>query len=146
MRVRVGQTIDASPADVWPFVADINSHALWQVDVRAIRFTSANTRGVGATYECATRLGPIRMRIPMEVVEWTEGKAVAVHYEGSLSGGGRISLKRRGRGRRTRVRWAANIRLPWWLGGPVGALATVQLLRLVWRANFKNLERAVQAG
>jgi uncharacterized protein YndB with AHSA1/START domain len=141
----VARTIDASPAEVWPLVADIEGHARWQVDVRAIRFTSSTTRGVGATYLCDTRLGPIRMRIPMEVVEWKEGKAIAVCYEGALSGGGRISLKRRRKGRRTTVTWDAKIRLPWWLGGPVGAMATVQLLRLVWRANFKNLEAVVKS-
>ncbi len=140
--VRVSRVLDAPPARVWPFVADIEGHAGWQVDVEAIRFTSRRHRGVGATYECATRLGPVRMTIPMEVVGWREGKSVSVRYEGSLSGGGTITVERLRR-RRTKVTWAAHIRLPWWMGGPVGALAAAQVLRVVWKANLTALAREV---
>jgi uncharacterized protein YndB with AHSA1/START domain len=138
--VRVSRVIPASPRDVWRVVADINGHARWQVDVRAIEFTTSDQRGVGAQYICDTRLGPIRMRIPMTVTEWRERKAVAVRYQGRLSGGGRITLRRRRRGA-TKVTWSAQIRLPWLLGGPVGALVAAQPLRLVWRRNLANLER-----
>src|SRR5947209_7697436 len=150
-RVRVSRMIEAKPADVWAVVADLADHARWQIDVHAIRFTSPRTRGVGATYECDARLGPIRMRRPMEdvewratrfqspptrgvgapyecdarlgpirmrirmeVVEWRERKSLAVRYDGALSGGGRIALTRRRRGR-TLVTWSARVRLPWWL-------------------------------
>src|SRR4051812_6876130 len=118
-RVRVSRVIDAPPRSVWPFVADIGGHARWQVDLRSIRFTSDRTRGVGATYDCDTRLGPVRMRIPMGVTEWREGKAVAVRYEGALSGGGRITVQRRREGR-AKGTWAARVRLPWGLGGAAG--------------------------
>lgn len=142
-RVRVSRVIDAPASEVWAFVADIGGHAGWQIDVRSIEFTSVRHRGVGTTYLCDTRLGPIRMGIPMTVTEWSEGKAVAVSYEGSLSGGGRITVKRRRRNR-TKVTWAARVRLPWWLGGPIGALGSAQLLRIVWTANLKHLASAVQ--
>lgn len=137
-RVRVSRVIDAPASEVWARVADIGGHAHWQVDVRSIQFTSARHHGVGTTYRCDTRLGPIRMAIPMTVTEWSEGKAVAVSYEGALSGGGRITVKRRRRNR-TKVTWAARVRLPWWLGGPFGALGSAQLLRVVWHANLKRL-------
>lgn len=137
-RVRVSRVIEASPSEVWPFVADIRAHAEWQVDVRAIELTSARTTGVGTSYLVHAGLGPVRMRIPMEVTEWDEGRHVAVRYEGSLRGQGRIRLKRRRDGR-TKVTWAARIELPLWLGGPAGAFASTQLLRLVWRRNLANL-------
>jgi hypothetical protein len=134
--------IDAPAADVWRIVARIEDHARWQVDVRAIEFTTADQRGVGAQYDCVTRLGPIRMRIPMTVTEWRERKAVAVRYDGRLSGGGRISLRRRRR-QGTKVTWSAHVRLPWLLGGPLGAVVAAQLLRVVWKLNLANLAREV---
>jgi hypothetical protein len=130
---------------VWPLVADVGNHARWQIDVRAIDFTTPDTEGVGAAYDCHTRLGPIRMRIPMEVTEWRAGESIAVRYDGALSGAGRIALRRRRR-RRTQVTWSAHIKLPWWLGGPPGALATAQLLRFVWRKNLANLAAEVTAA
>jgi carbon monoxide dehydrogenase subunit G len=130
--------IAAPPRRVWAVVADIAGHAHWQVDVAAITFTSDRHRGVGTTYDVATRLGPVRMRIPMEIVEWHDGKAVGVRYEGTLSGGGRITVRRAGRGR-SRVTWAARVTLPWWMGGAPGAIAAGRVLRLVWRQNLANL-------
>lgn len=132
--------MDAPPRDVWRVVADLGGHARWQVDVREIQFTSPEHRGLGTTYDCDTQLGPIRTRIPMTVVEWRERKAVSVSYQGQLSGRGRISLHRRRR-QRTKVTWSARIRLPWFLGGPVGAIAAAQLLRVVWTRNLTNLAR-----
>jgi hypothetical protein len=64
--------IDAPPTDVWRVVSDIGGHARWQVDVRAIEFMTHDQRGVGTKYLCDTRLGPIRMRIPMTITEWRE--------------------------------------------------------------------------
>ena len=72
------------------------------------------------------------------LVDW----AVAVRYEGRLSGGGRITLRRRRR-HATKVTWSAQVRLPWLLGGPIGAVAAAQLLRVVWKLNLANLARAV---
>jgi len=141
-RVRVSRVVNAPLADVWAVVADIGGHARWQVDVRAIEFTSVEQRGVGAQYLCAARLGPIRMRIPMTVTEWRERKAVAVRYDGRLSGGGRITVSRRPR-RGTKVTWSARLRMPWSLGGPVGAMVAARVLRAVWKRNLANLAREV---
>ena len=127
-------------------VADIEGHAAWQIDVRAIEFTTAERRSVGAAYLVDSKLGPIRMQIPMTVVEWRERRAIAVSYQGRLSGRGRITVRQRGRRRQraTKVTWSAHIRLPWFLGGPVGALGAAQLLRLVWRKNLANLARELE--
>lgn len=141
-RVRVSRVIDAPPAAVWRVVSDIAGHARWQVDVRAIEFTTPEQRAVGASYLCHTQLGPIRMTIPMTVTEWRDRRRVAVQYQGRLSGAGGITLRRRGK-RATKVTWSARIRLPALLGGPFGALGAAQLLRVVWRRNLANLAREV---
>src|SRR5258705_10276993 len=126
-RGRVSRVIDAPPGLVWREVSDIGGHARWQVDVRSIAFTSGRVRGVGTTYDCDTKLGLVRMVIPMEVIHWDEGRSIGVRYEGTLRGGGRITLARKRR-RRTKITWSARVHFPWWLGGPVGAFGAAQVL------------------
>ena len=140
----MSRVVRASPRAVWDVVADIEGHAAWQVDVGEIRMTSRSRQGVGTTYDVHARLGPIRMVIPMTITRWSERRAVSTRYDGSLSGQGIITVKRHGRGR-TKVTWSARVRLPWWLGGPVGATATGVLLRAVWRQNLAGLARRVEA-
>src|SRR5205814_9372906 len=101
-------------------------------------------RGVGWQYLCAGKRGPLAMRMPMTVTEWRERRAVAVRYDGRLSGGGRITLSRRPM-RTTKVTWSAHLRLPWPLGGPVGAVVAAKVLRIVWKRNLANLAREVAA-
>src|SRR5947208_10385895 len=108
-RVRVSRVVHAHRDDVWRVVGNIGGHARWQVDVRAIEFTTLDQRGVGSQYLCDAKLGPLRMRIPMTVTEWRERRAVAVRYDGRLSGGGRITLSRRPM-RTTKVTWSAHLR------------------------------------
>lgn len=145
-RVRVSRVIEAPLREVWSVVSDIEGHTSWQVDVRAIRFTTKEQRAVGAAYLVDTKLGPIRMQIPMTVIEWHERRCVAVQYQGRLSGRGRITVRPRRKRRATKVTWSARVRLPWYLGGPVGALGSAQVLRLVWRKNLANLAREVESG
>lgn len=134
------------PAErVWALASDIAQHPSWQIDLRGVTFASAQRRGTGTAYECDTRLGPVRMRIPMVVTRWREGRTMEVRYEGSLSGTGRLEVQRRRR-HRSRVTWSARITFPWWMGGPAGAFVAAQVLRAVWRANLRNLERKIQTS
>ncbi|MGH9231646.1 MAG: hypothetical protein ACRD07_23490, partial [Acidimicrobiales bacterium] len=59
-RICVQATIDAPRGAVWARLADIADHVQWMADARAIRFTSERRSGVGTTFECETRIGPIR--------------------------------------------------------------------------------------
>ena len=59
--IRVEIQIPASPEAVWADVRDIGSHVEWMHDAEAITFTSPIEAGVGTTFDCATRIGPIRL-------------------------------------------------------------------------------------
>jgi uncharacterized protein YndB with AHSA1/START domain len=59
-RIRVRATIDAPRGTVWTRLADIADHVHWMADARAIRFTGERRSGVGTTFECETRIGPLR--------------------------------------------------------------------------------------
>jgi hypothetical protein len=143
-RIRVSTTIDAPPRVVWGAVDDIGSHVRWMADAHAIRFRAGPRRGVGTTFECDTRLGPLRVTDVMEITAWRPRRRMGVRHTGLITGTGEFRL-RRARGGRTRFTWSERLRFPWWLGGPVGAAAGKVLLHLVWQRNLRNLKRLVEA-
>lgn len=139
--------IDAPPRAVWAAIKDIASHVEWMEDAVAIRFTSSRRAGVGATFDCETRVGPLRTTDRMEVTEWRPGRAMGIRHVGVVTGEGRFSMRRRlRRGGGTRFTWEERLSFPWWMGGPLGAIVGGQVLRLVWRRNLRNLKRRVEAG
>lgn len=142
-RIRIQQTIDAPPADVWRHLADIADHVTWMVDAASIRFTGDRRTGIGTTFECETRVGPLRTCDVMEVTEWREGEAIGVRHRGLITGTGRFLLAGEGDSRRSTVVWDERLRFPWWLGGPVGALVAAPVLRIVWRGNLRRLAARV---
>lgn len=116
-------------------------------DAVAIRFTSSRRRGVGTTFDCDTRVGPLRLTDRMEITEWRPGRAMGIRHVGVVTGEGRFVLRRRLlRGGGTRFTWEERLVFPWWMGGPFGAVVGGQVLRLVWRRNLRNLKRRVESG
>jgi len=141
-RIRTDIAIDAPPAAVWARLADIADHVSWMADAAAIRFTGERRSGVGTTFECETRVGPLRTTDVMEVTEWRERRAMGVRHVGLVTGTGRFLLRRARRGR-TRLTWDEDLRFPWWLGGRVGAFVARPVLRAVWRGNLRRFAARV---
>jgi uncharacterized protein YndB with AHSA1/START domain len=141
--IRVSTTIDATPRRVWATVDDIGSHVRWMADAHAIRFRAGPRRGVGTTFECDTRVGPLRLTDIMEITSWKPRRRMGVRHTGVVTGSGEFTL-RRVRGRRTRFAWSERLWFPWWLGGPAGAVVGRLVLGLVWRRNLANLKRLVE--
>ncbi len=143
--VRISTVIDASPEAVWSDLRDIGSHADWMQDAEAIRFTTAQRAGVGARFECDTKVGPFRLTDPMEVTEWEEGRCMAIRHGGTVTGTGRFSLDP-APGGGTRFTWEEELCFPWWMGGDLGARVAQEVLRLVWRRNVSNLKARLESG
>jgi hypothetical protein len=137
-RIKVSTTIDAPPRVVWASLRDIAGHVGWMADAEAIRFTSRRRHGVGTTFECDTRVGPLTLTDVMEVTSWVERREMGVRHTGVVTGTGRFTL-RRARGGRTRFTWEERLVFPWWLGGPVGGVVGAQVLRLIWKGNLRRL-------
>lgn len=122
---------------VWDALADIEAHLEWMADARAIHFTSASTEGVGTTFDCDTKVGPLRLTDKMEVTEWAPEQAMAVRHVGLVTGEGRFTLQPRRRG--TELTWDETLHFPWWI--PAWPAAAV--LKLIWRGNLRRFERTL---
>jgi hypothetical protein len=141
--IRVSTVIDATPAEVWSVVRHIDRHVEWMADAETIRFTSRRTEGVGTTFDCDTRIGPFRLTDRMEITRWKPRRRMGVRHVGVVAGSGQFTLKAL-RGGRTRFTWKERLEFPWWMGGPLGALAGSPVLRWVWSRNLRRLKRLVE--
>jgi len=142
--VHVGASveIERTRAAVWEELARIEDHVTWMNDAAAIRFVGAQRRGTGTTFECDTRVGPLRLTDVMEITDWDEPSTMAVAHRGVVIGSGRFHLED-GPGRATSVRWDEHLRFPWWLGGYPGAWVARPILAALWRANLRRLRGRV---
>jgi uncharacterized protein YndB with AHSA1/START domain len=143
MTVQVAIAISAPPSRVWEVVEPIENHVQWMADAESITFTGEQRRGVGTRFECATKIGPFRTVDRMVVTEWEPGRAMGIEHHGLFTGTGRFTLDPIDGGATTRFAWTEDIRFPTWLGGPIGARAAEPVLRRVWAANLRRLERLV---
>jgi hypothetical protein len=125
---------------VWDDLRDISSHVDWMEDAVSITFAGDHRAGVGTTFDCVTKVGPLRLVDRMEITEWEPSRRMGVRHVGVVTGEGRFTLGPAGLGR-TRFTWEERLAFPWWLGGPLGAAVGTPVLRLVWRRNLRNLAR-----
>ncbi|MDW3175843.1 MAG: SRPBCC family protein [Acidimicrobiia bacterium] len=143
--ITVETELDAPPAVVWSDVRNIATHAQWMHDAEAIWFTSAETEGVGTSFECETKVGPIRLTDLMEITEWIDEEAMGVRHSGVVTGEGMFTLTALP-GDRTLFRWAEELSFPWFLGGPVGEPFGSIILKLIWKRNLQNLSGRYRNG
>ena len=129
---------------MWRAVRDIASHVRWMHDAETIRITSPRSTGVGTTFECATRVGPLRLADTMEVTEWRPRRAMAIRHTGVVRGVGRFTLKLRPGG--TLFTWEERLRFPWWVGGRLTGLLARPVLRSTWKRNLATLKELVESS
>jgi hypothetical protein len=144
MKIKVAVMIDEPPEVVWRTVEQIERHVDWMADAESITFTTSAHRGEGTRFDCVTRIGPFRTNDRMTITQWTPRRAIGITHQGVVTGRGRFSLARR-KGNATRFTWTERLKFPWWMGGPIGALAAKPILRRVWRRNLETLKRLVEA-
>ena len=144
-RIRVSTIIDAPPAQVWEEVRHIDRHVDWMADAVAIDFTSRRRSGVGTTFDCKTKVGPIRLTDKMEITDWSDGKLMGVRHIGLVTGTGRFTVTK-ARGGRTRFTWDERLVFPWWMGGPVGGVVGGRVMRQIWKRNLRVLKALVESG
>ena len=143
--ITVETELDAPPEVVWSDVRNIASHVEWMHDAESIWFTSTNREGVGTTFECETKVGPIQLTDVMEITEWVDGETMGVRHSGVVTGVGAFTLSPIS-GDRTLFRWAEELTFLWWLGGPVGEPFGSIILKMIWKRNLGNLSKRFRGG
>lgn len=137
-RIAISTDIPATPERVWADVRHIEDHVEWMADAESIRFTTASHEGPGTSFDCATRIGPIRLTDKMVVTEWVDNAVMGIRHVGIVTGTGRFTLEPLAGGA-TRFTWEEELSFPWWMGGSIGARVGGLVLRLVWRRNLSRL-------
>ena len=142
-RIRVCTQLPGTPDQVWAQVDDIATHVEWMADAESITFTSDATQGVGTTFDCVTKVGPIRLTDRMEITEWEPGAKMGVRHTGVVSGEGRFLLRATDGG--TEFVWDEQLHFPWWLGGRLGEVVGGPVLRAIWNRNLRRLHDVIVA-
>jgi hypothetical protein len=138
--IRVAVELDAPVETAWAYLEQVERHVEWMADAVAITFDSEQRRGVGTSFVCKTKFGPIRLDDHMTITEWIAEERMGVHHTGLVSGTGAFELESIDMGRRTRFTWTEILQFPWYFGGPIGrAVAGPLVLKPVWRRNLESL-------
>ena len=137
--------IDRSPSEVWAYVRDISSHVDWMADAAEIRFISERTEGVGTSFECDTRIGPLRLTDVMTITSWIDEAEMGVRHEGLVTGVGRFILEPLEDGR-ARFTWNERLSFPIWFGGPIGEWVAKPILSAVWKRNLRRLRQQLESA
>ena len=122
---------------MWAQLSDIASHVEWMEDAVSLSFKTPQRSGVGTSFVCLTAVGPLRLRDRMTVTSWEEGSSIGIRHAGVVSGSGTLRVRRRGL-RGSVVTWDERLRLPWWMGGPLGGVVARPILRRVWKRSLRN--------
>lgn len=142
--VRASVVIEATPAEVWAAVEHVELHVDWMHDATAIRFTSPQHAGVGTTFDCDTKIGPIKLVDRMEITAWDPERTMGVRHVGIVTGTGAFTLRDAGRNR-TEFLWDETLTFPWWMGGSLGGRVGAVVLGLVWKRNLRALKAQIEA-
>ena len=141
MGIEVKIDIPASQQEVWDFAADLARNVEWMVDAETITFTSDQTEGVGTTFDCVTKLGPLQTTDRIEVVEWDPPRTLGVEHHGAVRGTGRFTLTPIDEG--TRFTWNEELMLPWYFGARFGRQPASLVLERMWRKNLRTLRARI---
>ena len=137
--IRVSEIIDCTPSELWDYIEDIGSHVEWMADAEEITFTSKQTQGTGTTFDCLTKIGPIKLNDKMTITNWVENKSMGVTHDGLVKGVGEFTLIESGE-TQTEFIWEEKLEYPIWMGGPIGAFISKPILKWVWNRNLKRLK------
>ena len=114
--IHICTTIAATPDDVWHAVERIETHTEWMLDAETITFRSEQHEGVGAEFDCLTKVGPLHTTDRFVVTRWEPGVAMGIEHRGAVTGVGEFRLRPLAGGVSTEFCWEETLAFPWWLG------------------------------
>ena len=116
MFIRITEKIEASPEVVWNAISDIQTHVEWMADASDIRITSEQTEGIGVTFDCDTKVGPLKTTDKMQITEWTPNQTLTIRHKGLVEGTGSFILEKNSDGK-TLFIWEEKLDFPLLFGG-----------------------------
>jgi len=140
--ISISITINATPSVVWEEMRHIDRHVNWMADAVAIDFMSEQREGVGTSFTCLTKVGPLATRDVMTITQWEPVSAMGVEHVGLIKGSGVFTL--RPHGSATLVTWRESLVFPWWAGGPLGGWCARPILTAIWKKNLRLLARTIE--
>ena len=143
--IRVSTQIQASVEEVWAVVENVADHVNWMKDAESITFIGGRRSGVGTQFDCATKVGPIRLNDRIEITEWIPRESIGVIHEGLVKGEGRFSLTT-DPGGGTLFMWEETLHFPFWMGGPLRNPVGAKILSSIWEKNLQLLKEQVEKG
>ena len=145
MFIRITEEIEASPEVVWNAISDIQTHVNWMADASEIRITSEQTEGVGVTFDCDTKVGPLRTTDKMQITEWTPNQTLTISHKGLVEGKGSFILEKNSDGKTLFV-WEENLDFPLLLGGRITGFIAKPILKKIWKKNLYKLKHLVETS
>lgn len=142
MRVETSVDIATTIDQAWAALTDFKAHTEWMNDAVDIRFIGEQTSGEGTTFDCDTKVGPFFLTDRMTVTDWAEPNVVGVKHTAVVPGEGAFRIKKTDRG--VRVEWSEVLHLPWYYGGPFGALVAKPILSHMWKGNLQRLKAILE--
>ena len=141
--IKIQIAVNASPEDVWEEMRHIERHVNWMHDAVSIDFLSDSTEGVGTSFLCLTKVGPIQTRDVMTITEWRANEVMGVKHIGLIEGTGTFAIGPNGEG--SIITWQESLQFPWWALGPLGSQCASPVLRFIWKRNLQNLKVIIES-
>jgi carbon monoxide dehydrogenase subunit G len=140
--IHVARRVDAPREAVWAELSRIEDHVEWMADAVELRFHSAQRSGVGTSFSCVTRVGPLTTVDELRIDAWEEGRRIGVSHHGAVRGRGAFELHSAGE-LATVVTWDEELEFPWWMGASLGAIFARPVLRWIWARNLEKLSARI---
>lgn len=139
--VTVSAHYAATPEKTWEELRRVDRHVQWMTDAVSIEFLSDQREGVGTSFRCRARVGPLVTNDLMTITRWEENSVMGVAHRGLVKGSGTFTLNAQAEG--TVIVWQEELVFPWWALGPLGAWLARPVLRRLWAKNLRNLGQLI---
>jgi hypothetical protein len=122
---------------LWSELEQIDRHVLWMADAEKITFTTPQERGLGTTFTCLTKVGPISLTDVMTITSWETQRSMGVRHSGIVTGEGLFTLQSSASG--STLTWSETLAFPWWMAGKLGEIVAKPILTALWKGNLRRL-------
>lgn len=140
-RVSASVELDATAEETWEAAVDWPGQRRW-VLASSVKATSGDGRGVNATVEARTGIGPLALHDPMEIVEWDPPHRLRLRHVGAFVRGDAVYEVTRLPDGRSKLEWSEMLEAPGMLLSGLYALG-VPIFGVVIRLSLRRFARLV---